>query len=277
MPVPGLWAVMRVRADQAVAYRDELIDLTALAQRDLRRVVALAEEHPDEAMRVIMDVYPQVLEGYRGTAEDFGRVVLADHAPGVRPVSPGAVPEEVVRANSAYALFGAGDTFTVLSGSMQRHIFDAARFLVSDSIDQCRDRRVTWARHASATACGFCRMLATRGDVYHSEAAATSVVGRGKAMSDMDAMWRGGAGGPVKGLGGRWLAGGVKARGSRGLGSKYHDHCRCVAVPSMDYEPPSYVDQWREAYYELAKEADREGLRAGRKLNYIQYRLGNVS
>lgn len=82
-----------------------------------------------------------------------------------------------------------------------------------------------YARHASANACAFCRMLATRGADYQSKESALRVVLQRK-------------------------------RNTRKLGEKYHDNCRCVDVPvwgSKVYEEAPYVADWREAYYEATK------------------------
>lgn len=82
-----------------------------------------------------------------------------------------------------------------------------------------------YARHASANACAFCRMLATRGADYRSEGSATRVV-----LS--------------------------RKRNTRKVGEKYHDNCRCIAVPvwgSKVYEEAPYVADWREAYYEATR------------------------
>ena len=80
-----------------------------------------------------------------------------------------------------------------------------------------------YARHASAGACTFCAMLASRGPDYVSEQSATRV---------------------------------VVGRGKRKLGEKYHEGCHCTAVPVWDkatYEEAPYVAQWREAYKDATR------------------------
>lgn len=272
-----------MRSDQATQYRDYLIDINALAQADLLKIVRLAERHPDVSIQVLMEMYPEVLAGYVGASEDLGRVMLVDHAPGITPVAGTSMPtDEQIRNSIAWAVNSQADTYTLLGGAMQRSIFNGSRWLVQDSIDLAEPgtTTTTWARHASATACGFCRMLATRGDVYQSKAAASTVVGRGKEMTDLERIWRGGKSGPVQELGtARFIAGGVKARGTRSLGSSYHDHCRCIAVPSTTsdpYVPPAYVADWMNEYELLAKEADREGLSGNKKTNYVTHRLAQI-
>lgn len=72
-----------------------------------------------------------------------------------------------------------------------------------------------YARYASADACAFCALNATRGPVFRTEDAA---------------------------------------------GNKYHDHCRCIAVPvwdRADYDEAPYVADWRKAYYAATKALGR--------------------
>lgn len=66
------------------------------------------------------------------------------------------------------------------------------------------------------------------------------------------------AAGGNRGARGRIVAGGIKSRGSRKLGDKYHDHCRCLAVeirPGKSYEPAPYVEKWNEDYVAARKAA----------------------
>src|SRR5690606_37029729 len=55
-----------------------------------------------------------------------------------------------------------------LTGPVQRYVNDAARDTLSENADR---EGMRWARHASANACAFCRMLATRLAVFTSEEA----------------------------------------------------------------------------------------------------------
>lgn len=270
-----------MRSDQAVQIRDLLFDLSSVAQSDLKKILKEADSNPDEAIKIIMQSYPDTLRGYMGTSELVGTAVLGDYAPGVTPIAVAPLDDDVIRANVLYAYMSQGDTLNILGGSMQRHIFNAYRDAISQSIDFDTKTTTTWARHASPTACGFCRLLATRGAVYTSEAAATTVVGRGKGMTDFEAMWRGDKKGAVQGLGNhKFIAGGVKKKGSRDLGSSYHDHCRCVPVPSTDsnpYVPPSYASDWFSEYEALDRKASAEGVIGEKeKLRYLVKNLEKV-
>lgn len=270
-----------MRSDQAIQIRDLLFDLSSVAQSDLKKILNQADSNPDEAIKIIMESYPDTLRGYMGTSEMIGTAVLDDYAPGVAPIPVAPLDDDVIRANVVYAYLAEGDTLSILGGSMQRWIFNAYRDAISTSIDFDTKTTTTWARHASPTACGFCRLLATRGAVYTSEAAASTVVGRGKEMTDFEKSWRGDKTGPVQGLGDhKFIAGGVKARGSRDLGSSYHDHCRCVPVPSTEtspYIPPSYASDWFSEYETLSKKASEKGITDNReKLRFLVNNLEKV-
>lgn len=87
-----------------------------------------------------------------------------------------------------------------------------------------------YARYASADACTFCRLMATRGASYRSRDSAIYVTGE---FDPKTSSFR-------RGL-----------RGTRPEGEKYHDHCRCIVVPVFPggaYEPPPYVGDWMDAY-----------------------------
>jgi hypothetical protein len=122
-------------------------------------------------------------------------------------------------------------TLERLSGSAKRMVFDASRDTVTTNAIK---QDVKWARYASANACAFCRLMATRGPVYASERSATKVVGRGPAQI---------------------------TRGTRKLGESWHDHCRCLAVPvpvGDVYEPPDYTEQWQQDYIAARKAGNRD-------------------
>ncbi|MDU7359627.1 MAG: EndoU domain-containing protein [Propionibacteriaceae bacterium] len=90
--------------------------------------------------------------------------------------------------------------------------------------------------------CAFCAMLATRTD-YTSPFAAQYVVGRGKTTR----------------LGARGRRGlGVRPRGSRSLGEKYHDNCGCTVAEVFDDWEPSYAERQQKELYEEARKACAE-------------------
>jgi hypothetical protein len=133
--------------------------------------------------------------------------------------APGPLPPpEALQQNADYAL-STPDPVGTLGGTTERHVFATSGLTVAANADR---EGVRYARYASANACAFCRILATRKAVYTSEAAATRVGGRGG-----------------------------RPRGSRAIGDSYHDNCHCIAVPvrpGEGYQPPDYVDQWQRDY-----------------------------
>ena len=88
--------------------------------------------------------------------------------------------------------------------------------------------------------CAFCSMIASRGAVYSPESAA-GVVGRGS---------------PV---GSSREAKAIRPRGSRKLGEKFHDFCRCevVVVTADNYVDLQSIEKKHlDAYLDAAKNAD---------------------
>ena len=168
-----------------------------------------------------------------------------------------------------------------LSQQQVQGIKTASRDTILDNVER---EGVKWARYASSTACGFCRMLATRGAVYNSEAAAGRVVGRAPSLTAGDR--RAIAAGTLSAEQARAnrstyssaraaaragaSVGDAKPRRLRGNqqhGERYHRNCRCVAtaVRAGDtYEPPAYVQQWEDAYQAARKQAKAERLINGR-------------
>lgn len=146
------------------------------------------------------------------------------------PVVADITPEEALRKTARWAMAKGNATtgLQLLSGSLEGHVYSGAQ----DSVQQSAEAEpgATWARRARPNACGFCKMLATREDVYASAESALRVVGRGPYG---------------------------RARGTRKKGDEYHDCCRCLAVavrPGQVYRPPSYVQQWEEQYQSITRE-----------------------
>ncbi len=117
-------------------------------------------------------------------------------------------------------------TLSRLSGSVKRMVYDASRDTVVSNATQ---EGVRWVRVAQPDACAFCRMLATRSAVYHSQALAL--------------------------------------RGASPYSESYHDHCRCVAVPvraGSVYTPPDYVQQWMQDYNDAVDATKKAGRSKGK-------------
>jgi hypothetical protein len=94
-----------------------------------------------------------------------------------------------------------------------------------------------YGRHAREDACAFCKLMATRGASYLTEESALFVVG------EIDPRTFGQKRAP---------------RGPRAEGEKYHDECRCVAVPVFPgdtLETPAYAAGWFDDYKRAARAA----------------------
>ncbi|MGI5222483.1 hypothetical protein [Nocardia sp. CA-290969] len=210
----------------------------------------------------VIEAFPELVAPYTTLAAETAllwyaasEVVPTDFVPEL-----GSLPSvEQLTRSAEWALGGQGTVgLDRLQGTTQRAVYDSARSTIVENSDSEPGAR--WARYASANACAFCAMLATRGAVYTSAEAAGGVVGRGTEMSLMDRRIR--AAGGTRRTGGRFTAGGVRARGERALGEKYHDHCHCVAIevrPGDSYTPPDYVERWDDAYITATRETPGVG------------------
>ncbi|QFG10024.1 capsid maturation protease [Mycobacterium phage IdentityCrisis] len=126
-----------------------------------------------EQLAFISDAYPALATPYLAGSGNLTAVFYDE-----RPVQAAAsdfvavpadvLPDEQLAASARWAMLQS-DPANALKGSATRAVFTSSRDTV---ILNARREGVRWARHASANACGFCRMLATRGAVYRGEALA---------------------------------------------------------------------------------------------------------
>ncbi|MBF6189433.1 VG15 protein [Nocardia farcinica] len=238
-----------------------LSQIGRIAEQDLATLWARAAALPSAEFRAYMvEAFPALVEPFAAAAAEAAAAWYDDTPSTTLYVpEPGPLPVALALQESATWALGADgiEGLSRLQGTTQRAVFDAARDTVLHNIESEPGAR--WARHASANACAFCAMMATRGAVYTSKAAAESVVGRGKEMSLQERRIRAAGGSRIDG---RMAAGGVKARGEQKLKTKYHDHCHCIAVevrPGQSYEPPDYVREWEKAYVAASREAPKSG------------------
>lgn len=254
---------MLVSAAVTQSYRTVLSTLQADLGASVREAAAGvdARELP-HAMPVVVEPYLEV--GSMTGATFFEEQRVAQVGAGTYYAQTINVPEkDRVAAITAWALSGAGmpgaPTAVVLSaalvGGMSRLLTERVNDTVIGNAEA--DTKTTWTyqRVPRANCCAFCGMLASRGAVYHSEASAGAVVGRGVAIP------------ATKRRGGQ--AKGIRPRGSRRMGEKYHDHCYCSIVPVkrgngvvLPYDESS---PWYDAYRRA-----REGVDAGAKLEWTE-------
>lgn len=165
-------------------------------------------------------------------------------------------------------LFGATPdgalALSLITGGLQRLVTGMGRQTTETSV-LADPGQPMYARHASANACAFCRMLATRGAAYTSAQNAGRVTGESLGGKDYRKIHRFDRYGYtlsresiLQGYQQRTIAaGGRKGRATKqDIGDKYHDHCHCVPVavwPGQTYSPPSYVDGWDDDYIAATK------------------------
>lgn len=152
-----------------------LSQTSLLAERDLTRLWAHAAQLSDvEFAAFIVQAYPAVADPYITIAGTLSAswFELSDPASSyVASLAP--LPPPAKLENSArWALSADGDQGRKnLSGSLQRAVFDGARDTTRLNIESTGSK---WALNARATACPWCRMMATRGPVYKSGTTALS-------------------------------------------------------------------------------------------------------
>ncbi len=239
-------------------------------------MVALWRRHSDNPdFRVIVEAaFPEIVGQYAAAAALATAQWYDETAPTITDFQAQPVvdlPAGQFTKTIGWALYAPGRATPLerISGAAQRMIFAASRDTAIANVaaeygDGSPELGPRWARYASATACGFCRLLATRKAVYRSAESATRVVGRSTELTISDRRMR------AAGLAttdellarrdvyerntryGRRGQKKVKAlRGSSSRGSRYHDNCRCIAVPvrpGQSYEPPDYVARWDDDY-----------------------------
>lgn len=155
------------------ALRSVLGDLTQLSAADL---AVLWQEidgaSPSQIEDILVQTYPALITPYLAAAAEVATVWYDDLAPTAdfRAAPTAPPPVEQMEASARWAvgpLFGRGDAavLSLLAGSAQRYVFGGARDTV---ITNAAREGTRWARHASANACAFCRLLATRGAAYNS-------------------------------------------------------------------------------------------------------------
>ena len=228
--------------------RDAIVDL---AMRDLVAVWrTLTLDDVATARREIEALLPLIIDGY-GTpiaslAADWYDDLReqAKISTAYRAVVAPAVDAARITSLAGWStgtLYGASPdqamALTALQGGLQRILTNADRDTILGNV-AADPTQTRYARHASANACAFCAMLATRGAVYLSKDSATGVVGRGtEKRHDGTRIDR-------KRLG-------IRPRGKQALGTGYHDHCHCTEVPvfeGQDYEQAPYVKRFMDAY-----------------------------
>lgn len=203
------WRTLVARA--VSEFQSLLAGLAGELEARIRRMVPTAVARLDqrELLAFITDAFPELVTPFLAASGDLTAVWYEDQLPGsdFRAAPADLAPVDQLAISGRWAMLQA-DPAAALRGTATRSLFNTSRETIAKN---AKTEGVRWARHASANACGFCRMLAIRGADYSSEEAAL-------AMRHTD--------------------------------DEGHDHCHCTAVPDRDgtYEPPAYYAQWKLDY-----------------------------
>jgi len=184
-------------------WRTELqLILTALADDATAKVVALLARlgrlDRAEAMAFVTEAFPEVIGPHLAAGGDVGATMYEDLPGGIQgftPVAADLPPNEQLGSNIRWLLLnGSADA---VRGTVTRLVNNAVRDTQFTNLaaeyadpgildDPAAVLGTVWARYASSNACGFCRVLATRGAVYRSKQSAERVTGRGVDLTLSD-------------------------------------------------------------------------------------------
>lgn len=184
--------------------RSGLAALTVLADRDLTTLWRLVGSAAATG-EALHDLLPAIIDTYGAAAATLAAIWYDEQREklGIRGYFQ-AIPADLdagAHALVGWALTEAADDETLrvlIASGTERRIAAFSRQTIMGSA-LADPRADGWQRQASATACGFCQMLAGRGAVYSAETA-------------------------------DFAAHGIKANGSGG-------ECQCTAVPAFGGQP----------------------------------------
>lgn len=234
--------------------------MSALAELD-QLMASVAGESPDIQRVALLDMLPLLGEQYAGasslvSAEFFTELQAMNEVR--KPIAAETLDgvgakrwHALAGWGAAPAMFeqgGAALVYSLLSGGLTKILTEAAAdTMIGNAALQggMRSQRVP-----RPGCCAFCGMLASRFADYASERSAGVVVGRGT---------------PV---GKHRLAKGIKPRGARASGEKFHDFCRCrvvVLTSSNSAELQATADKYFDSYSAAAEKA-----KAGRRLEFTE-------
>ena len=150
--------------------REELREELGSLEAELRRLIPqlLVGASP----RVVAEEYPLAVTDLADDAREISLEYYADLAPSLSYI-PQPFEDKTLRdrlsASARFAVVSPKDTQALLEGTGVRAIHDTSRETL---IRNVRKERGKWARIPAYDACGFCRLLGTRGPVYSSKHAA---------------------------------------------------------------------------------------------------------
>ncbi|OZD23825.1 hypothetical protein CH253_08155 [Rhodococcus sp. 06-156-3C] len=206
-------------------FQSTLTDISTLAQSDLATVwQSVSDLDQVTAADVMMTATPEIVSDYGSLAAQVSADFYETQSPDSLYVAKPANPpgREQLEKSVRWAMYAAN------AATPLQLLAGTVQRAVFDAHREtilsnvAQETGATWARYASSNACPFCRMLATRGADYSAKERALLTE----------------------------------------AGRKYHDNCRCTAVPvrpGESYEMPGHVAKWTEQYKEAAKATGAEG------------------
>ena len=233
-------------------YDTTLTQLSTAALADLRALMrSLEDVDPARAQPILQEAFPEVFNPYAAASS----AVSASFYEEVREYAgvKGSFDAETldgVDAGRFGALVGWGArgsvfekggqalVFSLLSGGLSKILTEMAADTIVGNAGLEKRGTVGYQRVPKPGCCGFCGMLASRSASYSSKEAAERVVGRGVPVEAT----RGKSGGQGRG---------IRPRGSRQIGEKFHDHCKCRGVPVFageEVQMQADADKYFEAY-----------------------------
>lgn len=226
---------MALTSELVTEFRGYLAEIGTAAVVDLRALLQGVDFADRAAVRrIVGPMFPELVQVYGQASGALGSVLfeaMADSMNGAQPAMRiGEYNLEEARARSDWAT-GVANPAGMLALILDELVKQPAR----DSIMQSAHASGGgFIRQARPEACAFCRMLASRGAVYATEASAQFVQGRGVDLS-----------GPVGKLQRK------RPRGSRAIGEKFHGDCYCLPVFVRNagdypegYDPKQYLSEY---------------------------------
>lgn len=158
---------------RAVAeFQSLLAGLAGELQEQIAEMVPklLTELDQPELLTFITDAYPELVGPYLAASSDLTATWYEDQLPTADFLAaPIDLPTADQLAADARTALLQDSPAVALGGVASGSVFDVSRETVSKNAER---EGVRWALHASANACGWCRMRATRGATYTSRKAA---------------------------------------------------------------------------------------------------------
>lgn len=215
-------------------------------------MLSVLSESPRVQREALKDIFPELADQYVGAtsmvaAEFFDELMSIQEV--AKPVRADTLLlEDPNRWRSlvdwsaddyVFERLGADAVYSRLAGGLTKTLTEAAADTMIGNAG-LQGPALLAQRVPKPGCCAFCSMLASRGAVYSPESAG-GVVGRGSP------------------IGSHRSAKGIRPRGSRQVGEKFHDYCRCeIVILTQDNqaELAAIEEQHLAAYENAAQNAD---------------------